>query len=280
MGGHGTGGHVLGHAMHEGAGWTLWGGLAVLAVAVAAVGYALAVATSRRRRPWPVRRTVCWYAGLTCAGAGLLAPTATAATAGFTGHMAGHLLLGMAAPLLLVLGAPLALALRALPVAAARALSGLLRRRTVRVLTHPVVAGVLAGGGLWVLYTTDLYGLMHTSAPLYALVHVHLFLAGYVFTGSLVGVDPQPHRASVQLRATVLVIFIAAHAGLARWLYAHPPAGVTTSDARAGAQLMYYGGDAVDLTLVVLLLAGWYRATRPRPSSAASAPASTPAAPG
>ena len=44
-----------------------------------------------------------WYAGLGCAGAGLIGPVATAAHTSFAAHMAGHLLLGMIAPLLLVL---------------------------------------------------------------------------------------------------------------------------------------------------------------------------------
>ena len=104
----------------------------------------------------------------------------------------------------------------------------------------------------------------HTSVLLHGVVHAHIFLAGYVFTAALVGVDPDPHRATVPVRAAVLVVFIAAHSVLAKWLYAHPPAGVEAVDGQAGAQLMYYGGDVVDVTLIVLLLGGWYTATRPR----------------
>ena len=62
----------------------------------------------------------------------------------------------------------------------------------------------------------------------------------------------------------VLIAFIAAHSVLGKWLYAYPPAGVDAADARRGAQLMYYGGDVVDVLIIVLLFAGWYAATRPR----------------
>jgi len=254
-------------AGHEGLGWGVFDALVVLALAGAAAGYAVAWWATRRRRPWSGYRGVAWYAGLICAGAGLVGPVAAAARAGFTAHMAGHLLLGMLAPLLLVLGAPLTLALRALPVAQARSLARLLRTAPVRVVTHPVVAAVLNAGGLWLLYTTDLYHLMHTSALVHGLVHAHILLAGYLFTASVVGADPHPHRASVPMRAAVLVAFIAVHSILAKWLYAHPPAGVQAVDGQVGAQLMYYGGDAVDVVLTVLLLTHWYVATRPRESA-------------
>ena len=244
--------------------WALVDTLVVLCLAGAAAGYVLGLWAARGHSPWPVHRAVAWYAGLVCVGAGLIGPVATAAHSSFTAHMAGHLLLGMLGPLLLVLGAPVTVALRGLPVAQARSVSRLLRTPGLRVITHPVVAVVLTAGGLWALYTTGLYQLMHTSPLLYGLVHAHIFLAGYVFTASLVGVDPDPHRAPVRVRAAVLVGFIAAHSILAKSLYVHPPAGVEAVDGQVGAQLMYYGGDVVDVTLIVLLLTGWYTATRPR----------------
>lgn len=249
---------------HQPLGWQVFEVVAVLLLAAAAFGYAAGLVTSRNRGRWPAPRTLAWYAGLLCAVAGLAGPVATAAHSSFTAHMLGHMLLGMLAPLLLVLARPITLALRALPVRQARAVTRLLRSGPIRVLTHPFVAAILNAGGLWLLYTTDLYHLMHSSVLLHAVVHAHIFLAGYVFTASVVGGDPDPHRASLRMRATVLVSFIAAHAILAKWLYAHPPAGVEAADGRAGAQLMYYGGDAVDVGLIVLLFIGWYAATRPR----------------
>ncbi|WP_130013830.1 cytochrome c oxidase assembly protein [Serinicoccus sediminis] len=245
-------------------GWEVAEVLVLLALGVALVGYAVARRAAGTRRAWPARRTLCWSAGVLCAGAGLVGPVATAARTSFTAHMAAHLLVGMLAPLLLVLGAPVTLALRALPVTGARRLTRLLRTVPVRVATQPVVAGIMSAGGLWVLYTTGLYPLMHGSVLVHALVHAHVLVWGYAFTASLVGVDPDPHRSSVVVRSGVLVGFVAAHSVLARWLYAHPPAGVEAVDGRTGAQLMYYGGDVVDVLLIVLLLHGWYVSVRPR----------------
>ncbi len=262
--GHGTGPAAGGCGGADALGWFLADAAVVLLLAGAALGYALGLWASRGRSPWPVRRVLCWYAGLGCVGAALLGPLARAAREGFAAHMSAHLLLGMIAPLLLVLAAPVTLALRALPVRAARSLTRLLRRRAVRVITHPVVAAVLSAGGLWVLYTTALYPLMHASPLVHALVHAHVLLAGSLLTAALVGPDPDPHRASMVVRSAVLVAFIAAHSVLAKWLYAHPPDGVGRADGEAGAQLMYYGGDAVDVVLIVLLFSGWYATTRPR----------------
>lgn len=246
--------------------WDLFDVFVIVLLVVGATCYAAAAWESRRRGRWPPRRLVAWYAGLACAAVALIGPISTAAHTSFTAHMVGHLLLGMAAPLLLVLGTPVTLALRSLPTAKARFLVRLLRSPLARIITHPVVAAALNAGGLWALYTTWLYGAMHTSAVLHAVVHIHIFVVGYLFTAALIGRDPDPHRASVLVRAAVLLVFIAAHSVLAKWTYAHPPAGVSPSDAEVGAQLMYYGGDLIDILLIVLLLSGWYRATRPRES--------------
>lgn len=257
--GHGHDGHAA-----SATGWALFEAAAAAVLVCAAVGYAVALWAARDRSPWPRRRTAAWYAGLACVATGLIGPLAAAAHSSFTAHMAAHLALGMAGPLLLVLGAPVTLALRALTVRTARTLTRLLRTPYVRVITHPVVAAVLNAGGLWLLYTTSLYPMMHTSVLLHAVIHAHIVLAGYIFTASLIGPDPDPHRSPMSVRAVVLIVFIAAHSVLAKWLYAHPPAGVDAADGRRGAQLMYYGGDAVDVLLIVLMFAGWYAASRPR----------------
>lgn len=233
--------------------------MAVLVLAL--IAYLLGVHRHHHGQ-WPRWRTTAWIAGLASVGAGWAGPLAEAARHDFTAHMGTHLLVGMIGPLLLVLAAPVTLALRTLPAPGARRLSAVLRSPPVRVVTHPIVAAVLNGGGIWLLYTTGAFELMHSSVALHTLVHAHILLAGIAFTVAMIGPDPNPHRASLRTRATVLVLFIAAHSILGKWLYAYPPAGVDPADARAGAQLMYYGGDVVDLVILTLLFAGWYPGSR------------------
>ncbi|GAB2597062.1 hypothetical protein Aab01nite_72540 [Paractinoplanes abujensis] len=208
---------------------------------VAAVAYAAAALRLRRRGvDWPPGRALAWYFGIAAAVAG------SGHAHSFRDHMAGHLLLGMAAPLLLVFGRPVTLALRALPVRPARRLARVLRSRPIVLLTHPVTAGVLDAGGMWLLYTTGL----HSGG---VLIQVHLLLAGYLFTAAIIGRDPAPHRPGPALRAAVLVAFVAVHGILAKHLYAHPPPGVPAPDAEQAAQLMYYGGDLLHLVVIALL---------------------------
>jgi putative membrane protein len=251
--------------MHEhGAATVVSSELGVAAVALAAIGcYVAAVIRTRRRRPWPLHRTVLWILGVVAASLAVVGPLADAAHENFVAHMAAHLSLGMLAPLLFVLAAPVTLALRSLAVVPARRLSALLRSWPARFLVHPITATVLNVGGLWVLYTTDLMPRMHDDPLLAAAVNVHLLVAGYLFTASMIGLDPAPHRTGYVFRAVVLLVAFAAHGILAKYLFAHPPAGVPADEAELGSTLMFYGGDLVDAAIIVVLCARWYADTRP-----------------
>ena len=227
------------------------------AAVVLAVGYLAAVTRLRARGiGWPGARTAAWAAGLAAALAAGTGPVAAAAHHDLRAHMLQHLLLGMLAPLLLVLGRPVTLALRALPVEAARRLARFLRLPPIRVLTHPVTAAVLDGGGLWLLYTTDLHAATATRPWLSALIQLHLLLAGYLFTAAIIGRDPAPHRPGPWTRGAVLVAFLAAHGILAKHLYA--------GGMGQAAQLMYYGGDLLHVAVIVIFCRQWYVATAPQ----------------
>ncbi|HEX5742177.1 MAG TPA: cytochrome c oxidase assembly protein [Pilimelia sp.] len=248
------------HAVAHGGGALPWL-LVLLPAGVTAVAYFAAVrAAARRGRAWPLWRLAAWCAGLATAVAAVRGPLGPGRHGDFAAHMTGHLLLGMLAPLLLAAAAPVTLALRALPGPAARRLARLLRAAPVRAVTHPVTAALLNVGGLWLLYTTGLYAAMADRPALHAAVHLHVLVSGYVFTAAVAGWDPSGHRARYGARAAVLVAFAAAHNILAKYLYGHPPAGVPAAEAHAGARLMYYGGDVLDVALFVVVCAQWYRA--------------------
>lgn len=236
--------------------------------ALVAIGlYIVAVLASNRQkrlRNWPLLRTVSFIAGVFLAAAAVVGPLARQSHVDFTIHMMGHLLLGMLAPLFIALAAPMTLLLRTLNVHAARKLSRLLQRRPIRFFTHPIVASLLNIGGLWLLYTTDLYTAMHANLVLHIVVHIHVFIAGYLFTISLLYIDPVSHRFSFLFRTVVFILALAGHGILSKFIYAYPPEGVPVEQARVGAMLMYYGGDAVDLLLIIILFKHWYQSNRPR----------------
>lgn len=228
---------------------------------LAIVPYAAAVFMSNRKyRKWPLHRFVLWCLGALAIVAALTGPLAEQAHHDFRMHMVVHLLLGMLAPLLIAMSCPLTLLLRTASTAAARKLTAILKSRPFRVLGNPITAAILNIGGLYLLYLTDLYHLMHESILLYALIHLHIFLAGYLFTVALVYFDVTPYRFSFLYRSSVLIIALAGHKILAKTLYADPPAGVGRQEAEAGSMLMYYGGDLIDAFLIFFLCWHWYRA--------------------
>jgi putative membrane protein len=242
-------------------------GLILLApFAFAALVYLGAVVVQYRRgTPWPWHRTLLWLVGVGAAGVGFAGPVAALADGSFAAHAAVHVTVGMVAPLLLVLAAPITLALRTLEVVPARRLSRLLRSRPIRFFSHPLTAAALSVGGMWLLYLTPLYEVMIENPLVHWLVLVHFLVSGVLFTAAIIPVDPAPHRAGWGLRATVLVTALAGHGILAKLLFADPPGGVGAADARSGSLLMYYAGDAVDLVIIALLCAQWYRGRVRRP---------------
>ncbi|MEK3886751.1 cytochrome c oxidase assembly protein [Bacillus sp. FSL K6-3431] len=237
----------------------------LLLIVMILIIYVLATVLSNRRyKRWPLYRTFFWILGVFCAASAVVGPLANSAHIDFTVHMLGHLLLGMLAPLLMVLGAPMTLVLRTLNVKTARRISSMLKSRPVRTLSDPIIATLLNLGGLWVLYTTDLFSAMHQNILLHLFIHLHVFIAGYLFTISMIYIDPTPHRSSFKYRAIVLIIALASHGILSKYIYAYPPTGVLAVQAEIGGMIMYYGGDAIDIMLIIILCLQWFRATRPR----------------
>ncbi|MFE6331627.1 cytochrome c oxidase assembly protein [Streptomyces sp. NPDC057798] len=233
---------------------------AVVALLVALAYLAAAARLRRRGDVWPRWRDVSF----TSAGLGTAWVVGGAPPGGpFTGHMIQHLVIGMTAPLLFVVARPLTLALRTLgPGHARRGLLALTRSRPVGWLVFPPLAALLDVGGLWLLLRTDLFAAMRHEPWLHGLVHAHMLAAGLVFTFAVCQLDPVRRRWSVAVRGATLLAAGAAHAVLAKTLYALPPPGTdfTAADVHSGAQWMYYGGDVVDAALAAVLGVGWYTA--------------------
>ena len=215
------------------------------------------------RKKWPVYRSVLWIAGIISAVIVMVGPFAEEMHHQFVYHMYGHLLLGMLAPLLLVLAMPLRLLLGTLPVKSARRFSRFMASPYIRFIAHPVTATILNTGGLWLLYRTDLFMMMHHNIWLYYAIHFHIFAAGYLFTAVMLELDPVRHPYSFKFRAIVMMVSVALHQILSKSFYPYPPAGVEVLQAQAGAVVMYYGGDVIELILIFIMCLGWYRSVRP-----------------
>lgn len=227
--------------------------------------YIGALLVSRKKgRKWPIFRVFLWFIGIFLCLISVIGPMAHLAHTDFRIHMVAHLFLGMLGPLLMALGAPVKLLLRSLSVYQAKRFTRILRSRLLGILSNPAVTATLNIGGLWVLYTTDLFRMMHESTFLHVIIHLHIFLAGYLFTVSLIYVEPISHRTSYLYRSSMLVLALAVHGILSKHIYAWPPDGVPKAEAEVGGMLMYYGGDAVDLLIITILCYHWYRTTTPK----------------
>jgi putative membrane protein len=231
------------------------------AAALVALAFYLAAAVRLRRRgdAWSRWRDLAFTIG----SAGVALAAAAPLPGGeFTGHMARHLITGMFAPLLLVVARPVTLALRALRGRTRRELVAVARSAPAGVLVCPPVAAALDVGGLWVLYRSGLFAAVHDRPWAHALVHLHIFVAGVVFSAAVCQLEPLRHRYSVTLRAATLVLAGTAHAVLAKSLWAAPPPGTAFSaaDLHTGASAMYYGGDLAEIGLAVVIAVRWYAA--------------------
>ncbi|AND43067.1 MULTISPECIES: cytochrome c oxidase assembly protein [Bacillaceae] len=222
------------------------------------------VLSNRKHKKWSPYRTLSWLLGVLFVALAVVGPVAEQAHMDLKIHMLGHLFLGMLGPLLIALSAPMTLFLRTLSVKLARRFTQILKSYPVRIVSDPFIASLLNIGGLWVLYTTDLYAQMHGNLYLYVFIHVHVFIAGYLFTVSMIYIDPVAHRTSFLYRSIVLIIASGIHGILSKYIYAHPPKSVPISQAEMGGVLMYYGGDVIDIFLIFIFCYQWYISTNKR----------------
>ena len=228
--------------------------------------YALGVRRQRRQRKnWPCWRLLVFSLGCALLVLAFSPPMVEWGHADLSGHMAQHLLLGMFAPIALMLGAPGTLLLRSVPVATARRIVDFAATLPVRCLSHPCTALLLDIGGLYVLYLTPLYQLRFSAPVVHVWLQLHFVLAGYLFSWSIAGPDPAPHRPGMRVRLVVLFVAIAAHGVLGKLMYAYGfprDAGHSIAEIEAAAELMYYGGDLAELLLAVVFFTVWYRRRR------------------
>jgi putative membrane protein len=235
----------------------------VLWLSLLAAGLAYALGVRRLHgcgKRWSRWRSVSYGAGLAAVAVGLVSPLA-AHDEDFRVHMIQHMLLGMLGPLLLALSAPITLTLRCMPPRARRAAVRVLHTRSVRVLAHPVTASTIFVMGMLGLYFTPLYNETLDHPLLHAAVHLHLFGTGCLLAWTFIGVDPMPRPGAGAVRISALLIALGSHAALAKLLYGgYGAIHATSPELRQGAELMYYGGDAIDLVLVLVFFAQWYAA--------------------
>lgn len=223
-------------------------------------GYALGVLRLHRRGDrWPVVRTTA-FGGAVVVAAVALGPPVGSHDGDVRVHVAQHLAVAMLVPLLLALSAPVTLALRTFPRRARRRLLAALHSRPAAVLTHPLLLVVADVGGAYALYLGPLYDLTERRLWLHVVVHVHMLLTGCALSWVLAGRDPAPRPLRTRDRLVLLVVAGTGHDVLARLMYAEgrPRGAGSPGQLHTAAELLAYGGDAIDTAVAVAVLTAWY----------------------
>lgn len=251
--------------------------LPILGVVVVGGLYLYAVRRLRHRGDrWPVGRTIC-FVGLGL-GTFLLVTTSALAvydTTLFWVHMVQHMVLAMVTPVFLALGAPITLALRTLPTGGRRQLLRVLHSRVAKVLTFPVVAGVIFVATPFALYFTGWYEATLRNPVLHELNHVHFVLVGCLWFWPLLSLDPMPNRVPYPMRLIAVFATMPFHAFLgvaimssttliaADWYlsldrhWGPDP----LADQHLGGGLLWASGDLVALLVLGALFVQWARAS-------------------
>ena len=251
--------------------------LPVLGVVVVGGLYLYGVRRLRHRGDrWPVGRTIC-FVGLGL-GSFLLVTTSALAvydTTLFWVHMVQHMVLAMVTPVFLALGAPITLALRTLPTGGRRQLLRVLHSRVARVLTFPVVAGVIFVATPFALYFTGWYEATLRNPLLHELNHVHFVLVGCLWFWPLLSLDPMPNRVPYPMRLIAVFATMPFHAFLgvaimssstliaADWYlsldrhWGPDP----LADQHLGGGLLWASGDLVALLVLGALFLQWAKAS-------------------
>jgi putative copper resistance protein D len=191
---------------------------------VAAAWYLWAARRVGARSPrarWPLRHSACYLAGLAVLALAYLGPLAAWSHTFFWVHMSQHLLVMMAAAPLLVLGSPVTLAFRASGGGTRRRLVvPILRSRTVRVLTNPILTWALFALVLLGTHFSPFYEWALGSHDAGAFVEQPLYLvAAFLYYFPLIGSNLQPLRPPHSQRLLSLALMMIPEAIVGAVLY-------------------------------------------------------------
>ncbi|MGX7681169.1 cytochrome c oxidase assembly protein [Jatrophihabitans sp. DSM 45814] len=241
--------------------------IAVAFVVLLGAAYLTGLVKVRRSQPWPVGRTVSFFAGLgiciyaTCGGPGVYD------MALFSAHMIGHLAFVMVAPALLMTGRPIELALQASTPSRRDWLLSVLHGRVWTVFTAPPVA--LASYAV-VIVGSHLTGLMDTimSNPWAGQIeHLVYLIIGCQFFLLVLGDTPGRWQLSTPARWLMLALSMAVDTFVGVVIMmSNTPVSMTVvngltvnplADTHTGGSIMWFGGDGIMAAIMIIMVLGW-----------------------
>ena len=192
---------------------------------IASVAYVVGIRRSGRMSGmrWPVRHTICFFSGIALLASVYLGPMAAWQHTFFWVHMTQHLVVTMAAAPLLVLGEPITLAFRASGPINRRRIVRIMRTRTVRFLTDPIVTWLLFAGVLVGAHFTPFYDWSLANHGVMVMIEQPMFLiAAFLYYLPLIGGNLLPNRPSHAVRLISLGLMMIPEAIIGAVIYFSP----------------------------------------------------------
>jgi cytochrome c oxidase assembly factor CtaG len=231
------------------------------------------VARAHPAKPVARHRSVSWTIGVLVVVAALDSGIERYDTTLFSVHMVQHLLLTVVAPLFLLYAGPMTLLLQASSAETRRRwILPVLHSRVVRFFAFPVVSWIIFAAVMWGSHFSPLFELALEDEWMHRLEHALFLGAALLFWWPVIGPDPSPWRMTPAVKILYVGLQMPQNTflGLAIYmatvpLYSHY---VTTprswgptplEDQQVAGGIMWLGGDAAFLTVVILLVVAWMR---------------------
>jgi putative copper resistance protein D len=260
--------------------FTAWQFAPIVTAGTALLGllYLVGIVRVRRRhraRPWPVLRSLSFFAGLATIVLATQSSIGVYDDQLFSVHMIQHLLLIMVAPVFLVAGRPLMLLLHASRNPLHTWAKRVMRSRVVSALTCPPVAAAIYGVTIIGTHLTGFMNLALQHEPVHNAEHALYLISGYLYFLPLLGSEPIRWKMSFPSRFLLLalsmpidtfvgVVLLQANHEL---FSAYADTGRTwgpslLDDLHLGGAIMWVGGDAIMFMLMLFVFIVFLRDKR------------------
>ena len=234
-----------------------------LAIALLALAFALYIVGVRRVEVWQPNRIVAFTAGIVVTFLATQSVIGVYDMSRHAAHMVQHLLLIMVAAPLFAFAAPLELLLKSLPRS-----ERIFQSTPMRIVLHPIVGFALYAVFIPASHLSGLFDLMLRSMWFHHFEQIAFLVSGYLFFRHAIGVENETElHPGLRLVYVMAAVPIDTVTGLALAMSSHNPfpsylasmrsPNEILSDIHLGGAIMWIGGDALMLLLLIPLVVRW-----------------------
>ena len=235
------------------------------AIALLVLAQALYLYGVRGECSWPRSRVIAFTAGIAVTFVATQSVIGVYDMSRHPAHMIQHLLLIMVAAPLFAFAAPLELVRRSIPAS-----ERLLNSVPLRIVLHPIVGFALYAVFIPASHLSGLFDLMLRSMWFHHFEQIAFLVSGYLFFRHAIGVEKESElHPGLRLLYVMAAVPIDTVTGLALAMSSHNPFPTYSdmmlspnqilSDIHLGGAIMWIGGDALMLLLLIPLVVRWLK---------------------